>query len=289
MKRSNARSSSVGLAGAALVLAACQADRPTRPPPHTSSLNSLSSAAGESGSSVIRSSVSISGGETIFDPQDGQRTYTTTVEKHSDGSSTIILEQLRLGKSDDREPYPVGARVSPSGKLALLLSNGEERPQDPTGNTFTVDGTGTNIFSGADSVAKRAQFTFRSRANPQVAAQLVAPARMPTRITKSSGEMRLRQLQEQFPNSARLDSSRVQFTGVREGRSLRLVFDERIGAQTELALAEPSGAEVQINYEYTQLGADFHLTREVTLAKGPFGVRTFTRSFDLPANQLRNK
>jgi hypothetical protein len=194
------------------------------------------------------------------------------------------MDELREKAALTNAPHPVGARILADGSIAHIFSDGREQRQDYSGIALSVLRNGTDIFSYGDSASRSERLTVPARSFPAVPKRSPVQQRLSTRITKESAALRLAQLRGQFSDPVRLDSSRVQFSGVRDGRALRLVFDEGIGAQTSLELTEPGGGAVRISYSYVQRGSEHHLSRSVTVASGPTGERTFTRTFDVPGD-----
>lgn len=214
-------------------------------------------------------SFTIQGGKGRLDPVARPRALRGSVTHLADGSKRVGLESWYRDPRDQMRPRPAHVMIRSNGSFSLRMSNGDEREINTAPN---IAPQGLSDRDAARALAYR---------NPALDVPRIAvpsatsrpPLRLPRDLLRSSANDRLARARAYFTSEVRVSPTRLQFSSTRGKRTMRMTFDETLGAEVELDVVDENGRSV-IRKHYLEIPGGVRLHKRETLISGKQGTWT---------------
>lgn len=261
------------------VVSLISACRPERPLESTESITPRQSFAesGRVSDSTTTVSFTIQGGRERFDPVNKPLPIVGSVTRRSDGSTKVGLQSWYRGERDQVRLYPVAVTVRRDGSFTQLLSNGEERLIN-TSPTLTPKGL---TEKEAAILASSRNPRFAVPPLPQLARPAGAVTRRPRELLHSESAVRLAEARRYYAVESRISPTTLQFSRTRGQRSIRMVYDEALGAEVEIEMQDENGRTV-VRSIYEAIPGGVRLARRETRVSGKHGNWTIVDNIAAP-------
>ena len=206
-----------------------------------------------------------------------ERHYVIDLERSNAGAVDVNLDSWSVRPAGKGATYPLHAKLTDNGDVTIGMSDGATRSTRFGSTAFRARIPMQPLT--VETLGRDPSLFRRLTPGRGIGPSGIPASQLDRTVSPEDGRKRLRALRDSFPDEVRLTATRVEFRGVRGEQSIRLIFDETVGAVIELASKATNGNEVMILSEYRMDGGVHRLFSRETRVSGVSGVRVFREAF----------